>query len=410
MRRTTGPCLVLAVTLVAGRQATATPLRLTVEEAVARAARVNLDLGLSRKDVDVAQAEFERSRAWFPSNPFFSTGLQHTSQTHFGPNYVFLLSQEIEIGLQRSARIGAAEEQQAKATWDVKSAEQTVAATVKTVFLQAQIDADRVTLARQSVDAASQLLADLTARPVATDLQRIEVNVARIQESRAKRELVSAERTRDNVVGTLRRALALPAEQEIELAGAPRTDLKELPAGPELIERALRERPDLIALRHDTQRADRQLTLTRREAIPNVTLSATVSRFEGDTLAGGDIGLPLPVFRGKGADLHEAVAERERAGLQVQRLEELIRQEVVEARRACVETAQDLLTQQQDIVPRSEENYRLQQRQFERGAVSVSDLVGLQIDLITARRDYLDALEAYNSALIELERLIGGSL
>jgi len=42
--------------------------------------------------------------------------------------------------------------------------------------------------------------------------------------------------------------------------------------------------------------------------------------------------------------------------------------------------------------------------------VTVAELVGLQVDLLTARRDYLEALETYNTALIELNRVAGGGV
>jgi len=386
----------------------AEPLRLTMEECVSRAVAASLDLSASHKDIDVAQAALERSRAWMPGNPFFSGGAQHSNA--FGPNYVFLLSQEIEIGGQRAKRIAAATEGVEKATWEQKAAEQTLIATVKTAFIQALVSADRVTVAQQGVDTASELANELAQGTHLSEAQRLDLNVARIQESRARRELVIARCGHDAAVTTLRRFLGLPHEQEIHLLGTPRTQVQQLPPSPQLIDQALRQRPDLAAMHHDLQRADLQLGVTKREAIPNLTLSGTVSRFEGETLAGGDVGLPIPVFQRKAGDIQEAAAERSRTRLQTERLEQTIAQEVADARRACVDAGEDLQTQQGDIVPKSEENVQLERRQYERGAVTSSDLIGLQIDLLTARRDYLDAVETYNASLIDLERLIGGTI
>src|SRR5262249_17853454 len=135
-----------------------------------------------------------------------------------------------------------------------------------------------------------------------------------------------------------------------------------------------------------------------------------LSRFEGDTLAGGDIGVPIPIFHDKAAEVHEATAERGRLGLQVQNQEATIEKEVREALRASTVAAGDLLEQQREIVPKSEENLRIQQRLQERGQISATDVVGAQVDLYTARREYLEAVENYNKSLIELERVVGGNL
>jgi outer membrane protein TolC len=231
-----------------------------------------------------------------------------------------------------------------------------------------------------------------------------------MQAIRAGREVAAAEHARDNALGVLRRLLALPFDEKIELAGAPGSDIVELPSETDLVDRALRKRPDLTAFRHSVQRADLHLALTTRAAIPNITLSGLVSRFEGSTLVGGDVGVPLPIFQRKTAEIHEAVAEHDRTSLQVQDLEREIEKEVREAHRACVVAAGDLQAHQRDLVPKSEENLEIERRRYARGDVTVAELVGLQIDLVTARQEYLDALETYNTTLIELNRVTGGSL
>jgi outer membrane protein TolC len=208
----------------------------------------------------------------------------------------------------------------------------------------------------------------------------------------------------------LRLLLGVPLDQELELAGVLTSEEKALPPGPELVERALHQRSDLVAVQRAVQRAALQIGLTKREAIPNITLSGSLSRFEGDTLLGGDIAFPIPIFRRRTSDIDEALAERERATLLLQNLERDVAKQVQEARRACGVAAGNLEAQRRDIVPKSEENLDLERRLYERGEASLLEVIGAQIDLFSARRDYLDALEAYNISLIELERAIGGNL
>jgi len=402
--------LVLVGSLFCGQRTLAAPIRLTIDDAVARATTANLELNAARKDLDVAAANVTRSKAWLPANPFLSAGSQHTSQSGLGPNYILYLSQELEVGGQRQRRIDAATEGTEKAAWDVKSVEATLAANVKVAFIHALIAADRVVLAHQGLDAAVQISSTLAQEDRLADQCRFDFNAAKIQESRARRDLVAAERTRDSALGTLRRLLGLPIDQEIELAGAPQTNATALPPDAELLERALHQRADLLALRQAVRRSEAQLALTRRQAIPNVTLSASYSRFEGETLAGGDIGVPLPIFQRKAGDVQEAIAERERAALQVQNLEHTITQEVIDARRACADAASDMQTFARDTIPKGEENLQIERRLAAKGDAAVADLIGVQIDLLTARGEQLDALQTYNESLIELERVTGGSI
>jgi cobalt-zinc-cadmium efflux system outer membrane protein len=401
-------CAIVIITLAGAHRAHAAGLRLTIEEAVSRAVAANLELGASSKDVDLAKANVQRSKAWFPSNPYFATGAQHSQVTR--PNYTFFLSQEFEIAGQRGRRMAAAAQSLERATWDFKTGEQNVVATAKTAFIRVLLSDDRVTLAQQTVDALHEFAEQLAQRKPSSDLSRIDLNSARMQESRARRELAAAMQSRSAGLNALRRLLGLPPSQEIELAGAPVTEVKELPAGPALVERALQQRSDLIALRHSLQRADLQVAAVKRERIPNITLSGSVSRFEGDTLAGGDVGIPIPIFQRKTAETQEAIAERERADLQVKNLEQQIAREVLDARDACVVAGGDLQAEKQEILPASEENYQLERRLYERGAMTAAELINMQIDLLAVRRDYLDAVETYNTSLIDLEHLTGGEV
>ena len=401
---------VAAFCMLAAPVVRAAPLQLSIEEAVARARTASVDLNSTRKDLDVATTNLERSHAWLPSNPYFSSGAQSTTQSGVGPNYFFLLSQQFEVAGQRGVRMAAAQAGVEKAAAETQNADLVLMATVKTTFIQAQVNAQRVDLARQGLEAAHRLSSELSERRVTTEMQRLDLNVALIQESRARRDLSSAERARETSFNSLRRLVGVAPDQELSLSGAPQSSVRPAPPLAELLDRALRQRPDLVALQHAVKNAELQLDLTKREGIPNVTVSGTVSRFEGDTLAGGDVSVPVPIFQSNAPNVHDALAERQHAGFEAQQLESTIQEEVRDARAAFVDAGTDLETLQRDILPKSEENFEIEQRQFERGTIGVSDLVGIQIDLITARRDYLDAIEGYNEALITLERVVGGLL
>ncbi|MGH3055042.1 MAG: TolC family protein, partial [Gaiellaceae bacterium] len=235
-------------------------------------------------------------------------------------------------------------------------------------------------------------------------------NNALIQESRARRDVAATEQARENALTTVRRLLGLSLDQDVELVGAPTSQVRSLPSAHDLMESALRQRPDLNAQRHAIERADAQITLVQREAIPNITVSGSVSRFEGATLSGGDIGLHIPVFQLKTADLNEAVAEREHERLTLDGLERNVQQEVIEARRTCEVSAVDLQALKDVVVPKNEENVQLERNLFDRGDAAYSDVLAAQLELLAARREYLDAVQAYNEALIELDRIVGGTL
>lgn len=408
MRCAFSSCSMSLVILLAVGSAAATPLRLTMDEAVARAAASNLEVGSARTAIETARAALAQSRAWLPSNPYVSGGAGVTTQQGVGPNYGFFLSQEFELAGQRGQRIAAATQQLEQTTWDVKNTEQSLAATVKTTFVHALLSSERVTLARQGLETIGRF-GQQSHRKRLTDAERLQRNNAQIQQSRARRDVTNAERARRSVHNTLRRLVGLPLAQELELLGTPVHDVRPLPSTERLVQLALERRPDLISQRHSLEYADRQVSLARRAAIPNITVTGNVSRFQGDTITGGDLGFSLPVFQTHSAAITEALADRESTNLDLKNLEEAIREQAIEAADTYHGAATDLQSLKNLIVPKYAENVEIQRRLYKAGNATVADIISAQLELIGARAEYLDAVQAYNDALIDLEQTVGGS-
>ena len=386
--------------------AVASPLRLTIDDAVSRAAGGSSDVNRGRRDAALAVANVARSRAWLPSNPYLSSGAQYTSQ--YGSNYWFSLAQEFEIAGQRGSRMGAAAAGVRKADWELKAAEQTAIAAVKTTFIQSLVSRERLTLAQKGLDLTADLVRQLGGRETRDLTQQVDLNSAKIQEARSRRDLATTARRYDELLDTLRQWVDVSPQQELELIGAPEYAPRPVPAAPELIERALQQRPDLVARRHEVDQAHSELSLARRSAVPNVSLSGTYLQFQGVSQAGGEVTVPLPVFKSGAADTAEAAALDDFAAQALHAMERVVPYEVIEARRACADAASDLQLVKGEILPRSEDNVRLQRPLYERAVVSLSDFVEVQLAVIAAQGEFLDAVQTYNEAAIELERVVGG--
>jgi cobalt-zinc-cadmium efflux system outer membrane protein len=403
--RMRGLCALVSMFGALRATAAAEPLRLTMDEVVQRA----LAAGQDTASLEHARAQLERSKAWLPANPFFGAGGGTNSQQNTPANYLFFLSQEVEIAGQRRARMAAAESGVEQASWSQRSAENDVMASAKTTFVRVLAAAARVTIAEENLEAAAEVL-QAAPGTRASDEERVERNTATAQEVRARRELAVAEQLHADALGSLRQITGIPAMQALELVGALRTEAAALPPPTELIERAHQTRADLIALRHAVDTSAHEVDLQSRERIPNVTLFGSVSRFENDTLVGGDIGVPLPIFQSGTPAVQEAAAERSRMERELRSLERSIDTEVLEAHRACAVAAGSLQAYQAEILPRLRENLEIEQRLYRHGKLTLSELIGYRLELLSARREHIDILEAYNAALIELERVVGGKL
>lgn len=383
------------------------PIRLTLDAAVERAVQVNADLLADAQQVAIAEAALRRSLARFPSNPYLSLGASRRAETGGRPNVFVFLSQEVEIAGQRASRVRAAQHNAQQEGWNLAQKRVSLVAEVKSAFIRALSRERRTHIIRQQIDLARKLLAVTTVER-ATLSERIERNNAALQLARFERELWGAQEELDSEIDTLRRLLQIDFEQQVELSGNMSENVRVLPGPTILAEHAKTQRPDIQAFRQALAAAEAQIEVHRRERIPNLTLSASYSRFDSSDFGGGDVGISLPLFQTKEADIQESLAQRERIALQLRDLERGVEREVREAYRSYLTAAQELRLFQDQLLPLSEENSRLQQRLVQRDEASRSEWLTQQLDALDVRKDFVETLEKLNLAFVGLERALGG--
>lgn len=404
--------------------ASAEPIRLTVDDAIERASGGSTEVSESRRDLSFAKAGLKRSDYWLPSDPSLSFGAYHSTikqdlfnelgeqvgRKGYGPNYTFSLSQELEVAGQRQTRVAAAQAEVDRARGSLRWQRQGLLAGVRTAYLGAALAEQRLSLAQRAHDAVVGLRSASSDDSPRSHSAAVAANLLRLQESYTRRDLLRARQARSQAFVQLTRLCRLPIRSDIVLLDAPRIQTQPIAALDDLQRRALAQRPDLAAQEHAMQAADATVTTRTWERVPNVTISTSVSQFAGATLAGGDINIPIPVFRGRAGDLDEAVSERNHSARILDLLKVDIEKQVVEAHQLCESAAAELATYRDEILPLNEENLRLQRQLYEDGQIGTAELIGTQVDYFTAHGEYLDAIAEYNSRLIELQTVVGGDI
>jgi outer membrane protein, heavy metal efflux system len=303
---------------------------LTLEAALARGRDSSPVLASARADVASAEGRL-RQAGLIQANPILTTGGTHHS---IGPHEVnndaaVSLGQEVEIGGQRGLRIDAAR-------YDVEHAEDVLAdkaravdAEIRRAFAGLVAGERRVALARDAA-AAAQRLADATdARVAHGDAGRVELDLARLDAMKTREDAAAAELDLTRAAGRLATALAADADEPLAATAAD-APVHETPAEATVVGRALGIRPDLAAARAQRAQLEGQADLTRRTGlVPNPTFRGFYSHENGiETLAGGEIEVPLPVWnrqQGAETDLRSQAAG---AAVEVARLAREIQREV----------------------------------------------------------------------------------
>jgi outer membrane protein TolC len=394
------------------------PLELTMQDVVDRATESSYALSEAQKRIATAQSYLDRSGAWLASNPHVSAGgaaadskfsrFEDGPTERFGPSYTFTLQQDFEIAGQRSLRMDAARRGLDIAHSDRLSRLASVTAEAKKAFTAA-LEADaKGELATASTRFIQEVNAGFDPKASDTEAQRINYNTSTMQLLRQRRRQATAERERSAAYIELKRIAAIPPEHSVVLVGELESQPRSLPPLAELLDKLGERRGDVRAYRDLLTRADAELALAKRSAIPDVSLFAFVSRFDGgddtETSGGGSLGISLPIFQGNGPSVSEAIAERQRAAAELDDLVRTVEANLVTIYGNCEDAAVQLQLINEGILPRARENLRLQRRRAQGDEVTSYDVIDYELELISAREEQVTARRVYTDALIDLEK------
>lgn len=361
--------------------------------------------------VDLEGAEEARAGEgiWVPFNPELSGAVGRRSSP-LGEETDFDVSVSQTLGLpgQRGRRLAVAGAQVASRRAELRHARLEVTFEVKAAFARALLAQRNLELAGEAASVTAELYRSVRERKsagVATDLQ---LNMAAIEQARARQSVILDARRLRAARGELGRLLGLPLETaglEGELAPPPPV----ASTLATLTERALAKRPDIEALQARARRGEAQIRLAHSEAWPKPTLRAGYAREDGsDRIASVGLSLPLPLFNRNQVRVAEAQAEarRQRLALERQRLQ--VEREVVlafEADRSALEVV-GLFAE--EILARAADNLGLLQASYEAGKIGFIPLLLVQRDLLQARREHTQSVAEALRARAALELAVGG--
>jgi outer membrane protein TolC len=315
-----------------------------------------------------------------------------------------------------------------------------------------------IVVQRQAVDIAQKATDDAQKRLDAGLITEIDVTRAKIQLSSAREALVNQEAAFRDALDSLVLLLGLPVGATPQLtdtvpdvatvgspipmtpapASAVRTASNETApspgaGGPEppaesaatpdvaaAIREALANRPELKLRQLELADAEVQKAAARNRKKPRADLTANLSTLGLSLLTGGGVGglltsvfglrLSAPVNK---VALREDEATANRNITQLQRMEELDRQEIVDEVRSLVraqETSKsniDLLTENLKV---AEQSFRLAQRLIEEGLADNRNLLDAQSALTNTQSSLISAKIDYAVTSVSLRRALGEDL
>lgn len=386
----------------AGAQAEPAPAPLTLAEAVA--------LALSRNPaISLAQREFEATvgsalQASLRPNPELS--IQQEDFTRGRQTSTVQLTQTLDLGGQRAARVTLAQRVREQAAADIDLARADVRFQAVVAFHEVLVAQERLHLAQSSL-ALARGDAEATARRVrAGKLAPLEATRAMVAQAAAQAALTQAE-------GHLRAARqklfalwgdthprATPVIGSLDLPGDGLTDA--------VVVARMAASPVLRRARLELERAQAAAELERRRRVADVTVSVGAKRSQESGITAAVVGLsvPLPLFDRNQGHLEEALRREEKAREALAATELRLNVDMAQAREQLRSARTEAQTLQRDAIPGARDAYRAASKGFQLGKFSYLEALDAQRTLVSTQTEYLRALLDTFRAAAELERLL----
>lgn len=377
---------------------------LNLEAAIALAMAANPELSAAANELRAVEGAV--IQAGLIPNPDISTVVEDT-QNRATRTTTMQISQMVELGGKRAARIASAERGRDVATADLVSRRFEVRAATVGAFFDVLVAQERIQQMEGLLSLAQRATAAAARRVAAGKVSPVEETKARVAEASARVELNQA-RT-DLNAARKRLAATWGSTQPRFLVAEGRTDLLPVLLSDKELASRLDNAPLLNRSRHEVERFAALAELERAKQIPNVTVSLGAKRAEelGRNQAVIGLSIPFPVFDRNQGNLLEALRRADKAKDDLRTTELRLGADATQNHERLKALLVEAQTLRQEIIPGALSAYEAASKGFELGKFSFLEVLDAQRTLFQARTQYLKSLSDAHRTAAELERVLG---
>lgn len=327
-----------------------------------------------------------------------------------GSQTTLQLSQLVELGGKRAARLRTENLSTKLADWDYETKRMDVLTAVTKAFIDALKGQQKVSLTNELVQLGEKFLAAVSERVKAgkrAEIEKVKAEVAlssqQIKLERALRDLKIARRNLSVLWG-----LVDPQYGSVE---GNLFQIMTVPPLEGLAER-VNKNPDLA--RWTTELEQRQAVLDSELArqVPDLTLHGGVRRLEesNDNALVFGVSMPLQFFDRNQGRVEEARQKLSKADAEKKAAEVSVNKMLLEAYNALVFYNAQVVSIKTKVLPGAQKAFDGVNEGYRFGKFGFLDVLDSQKTLFEVRALYLDALEKYHKAVADLERVTGEPL
>jgi len=395
------------VSQVAQAVSPSAPAGLSLSEAIELALRHSPALRAAQSELKASEGAVWQAGA--RPNPELAALVEDTrAQTR---TTTVQLSQPIELGGQRAARLSVAQLAQAQVVVELQAARAQVRADVTGAYFASAIAQEHVRLAQASSELAARALDAVGKRVQAGKVSPVEETRAKVAHAAAALELLQAQselRLAHQRLGSL---MGRPASGLAPISWQAAVDASAL-LTPDRVGRQasrLSQSPVLSQARLEVARRQALTSLEEAQRTPDitVTLGARRDQEQGRNQVLFGLAMPLPVWDRNQGQVLQALRLQDKAQADLDAAQSRVDTqwgELNERRQSALAEIQAL---QRDVLPGAESAWQAAVTGFELGKFSFLETLDAQRTLFQARTQYLRALGDWHRSNADIDRLLG---
>lgn len=397
------PALALAASFNLPASEPAAPL--TLQTALALAADANADLSAARHELSATDGAVQQ--AGLLPNPTLEVERVDRKRADDVRETTFLISQPLELGGKRSARVQAAERGRDSAAAALSARQAEIRANVIDAWFAVLAAQEQLRLAQESSELAQRAAQATGRRVVAGKVSPVEETRAKVAAASVTLELLRA-----------RSELAVARKKLSAMWGNPSPrfekadgDIDQLPALPDqaMLHHRLAQAPAMALARSElaSRQSLAQVELSKR--VPDVTLNLGSKRSEelGRSQLIVGFSVPLPLFDRNQGNVLETARRVDKARDELSSTALRLDSDLAQAREDFDLAREQALALRTDIVPGAQSAYAAATTGFENGKFGFLDVLDAQRTLLDARSQYLNALAQAHRAHASITRILG---
>ncbi|WP_369991200.1 TolC family protein [Pseudomonas xanthosomatis] len=376
---------------------------LSLAQALDAAYANNPELAAVGREVGVAEGE--RRQAGLLPNPELSWEVEDTRRST--STTTVTLSQALELGGKRGARIEVAEAGQALAQLELERQRNGLRADVVQAYHAALRAQTALELAQQSQALTERGVRVVEGRVKAGQSSPVEATRAQVQLAQAQAAVRRAQTGRAVAWQALAR-LTGSADTRFERLDAATLSPGQAPRAEQLLAKVERTADWRLAAAQ-VQRGEASLGSEKAQRIPNLTVSlgSQYSREDRERVNVVGLSMPLPLFDRNQGNVLAAARRADQARDLRNAVELRLRSDTRSAVEQWATAMGEVQAYDRTILPSAQQAVDTATRGFEMGKFAFLDVLDAQRTLIEARGLYLDALAQATDARAQVERIYG---